>query len=144
MRNYNCVWSVCRFLLAGSLLAVLSACATSGVIQGRMSGEPVHFQFHHSFWDDNGTISAVLPSGEHFSGKFVVGTVSTTGIGFGGGDVGVFISDGNTSDAAAVLMGDRGESMHCSFALAKPDYGLEGGGVGRCKLSTGQVVDAAF
>lgn len=146
MKHYNYICSVYRFLLAGALLAVLAACATTGVIQGRTSGQPVQLQYHHSFWHQNGTITAVLPNEEHFSGKFVVGTSSTTGIGVGAesGRVGVFTGSGNTSNATAVLMGENGNSMHCSFTLAKPDAGLEGGGVGRCKLSTGQVVDATF
>lgn len=146
MRHYNYLRSVCRVLSAGALLAALSACATTGVIQGRMSGQPVQLQYHHSFWHQNGTITATMPNGEHFSGKFVIGTSSTTGIGVGAGsgDVGVFTGSGNTSNAAAVLMGNKGDSMHCSFTLSKPDAGLEGGGVGRCKLSTGQVVDVTF
>jgi hypothetical protein len=146
MKHHNYISSVCRFLFAGALLAVLSACATTGVIQGRMSGQPVSLQYHHSFWHQNGTITATTPNGEHFSGKFIVGTSSTTGIGVGAGsgDVGLFTGSGNTSNASAVLMGNKGNSMHCGFTLAKPDAGLEGGGVGRCKLSTGEVVDATF
>lgn len=146
MRHYNYLWSVCRFLSAGMLLLALSGCATNGVIQGRMSGKPIQLHYHHSFWDENGNITATLPNGEHFSGKFVVGTTSTTGIGIGAGsgDVGVFTGNGHTSNAAAVLMGNKGDSMHCIFALEKPDSGLEGGGVGSCKLSTGQVINATF
>lgn len=146
IRHYNHVRSVCRFLAAGALLAGLSACATNGVIQGRMSGHPMQLQYHHSFWHQNGTIAASTPNGEQFSGKFVVGTSNTTGIGVGSGtgDVGVFTGTSNTSNAAAVLMGDKGDSMHCSFTLTKPDDGLEGGGVGHCKLSTGKVIDATF
>lgn len=146
MKHYNHIWSVSRILSAGALLAMLSACATNGVIQGRIGGQPIRLDYHHTFWHQNGTITTALPDGERFSGKFVVGTSSSTGIGvgMGSGEVGVFSGSGNTSNAAAVLMGDKGGSMHCSFTLAKPDAGLEGGGVGRCKVSTGQVVDAAF
>ncbi len=117
MKRYNYISHVWRFLLPGALLAALSACATIGVIHGRMSGQPVQLQYHHSFWQQNGTITTIVPNGEHFSGKFVVGTSSTNGIGIGtgSGDVGVFTGSGNTSNAEAVLMGDKGDSMHCSF-----------------------------
>ncbi len=146
MKSHNFARSVHRFVSVGALLGVLSACATTGVIQSRLGGQPVQLQYHHSFWDQNGTITTTTPDGEHFSGKFVVGTSSTTGIGVGAGsgNVGVFTGSGNTSHAAAVLMGDRGGSMHCNFTLAKPDAGLEGGGVGRCDLPAGQVMDATF
>ena len=142
-------WSfgtVCRILSAGVLLAGLSACATNGVIHGRMSGQLVKLRYHQSFWDQEGTIPATMPDGEHFSGKFVVGTSSTTGIGIGAGSdhLGLFTGSGNTSNAAAVLMGGKGDSMYCVFTLAVPNDGLEGGGVGHCKLSTGQVVNATF
>lgn len=129
-----------------ALAAALAACATSGIMQGRLSGQPVQLHYHHSFWDQNGTIMGVLPDGEHFKGKFVVGTNSTTGIGIGAksGDVGVFSGSGNTSQAAAVLNGDRGDSMYCRFTLSSPTDGLEGGGVGHCKLSTGQSINVTF
>ena len=146
MKSFSRTWFVCRAFSASALLLLLSACATTGIIQGQLSGQPVKLHYHHTFWHQNGTITTVMPDEEHFSGKFVVGTSSTTGIGVGAGsgDVGVFTGSGNTSNAAAVLMGDRGDSMHCRFTLAKPDNGLEGGGVGRCKVSTGQVIDATF
>lgn len=146
MRYYHSVCSACRLVSIGALLASLSACATSGIIQGRTGGQPVQLQYHHSFWHQNGTITATMPDGERYSGKFVVGTSITTGIGVGAGSggVGVFTGGGNTSNAAAVLMGNKGDSMHCGFTLSKPDAGLEGGGVGRCELSTGQVVDATY
>lgn len=146
MKNHDCPWSACRALSASGLLLLLSACATNGIIQGQLGGQPVQLHYHHTFWHQNGTITTVTPNGQHYSGKFVVGTTSSTGIGVGMGsnDVGVFTGSGNTSNAAAVLMGDKGDSMHCRFTLAKPDSGLEGGGVGRCNISTGQVVDATF
>lgn len=135
-----------RILLTCTLIAVLSACATNGVIDGRLGGHTVRLHYHHSFWHPNGAITGAMPNGERFAGKFVIGTTSTTGIGVGtgSGDVGVFTGRGNTSHAAAVLTGDRGGSMHCNFTLAKPDDGLEGGGVGYCKLSTGQEINVTF
>ncbi|HEU4670861.1 MAG TPA: hypothetical protein VFR91_09130 [Dyella sp.] len=146
MEHYKRVGSACRALSASGLLLLLSACATSGDIQGRLGGQPAQLHYRHGFWHQNGAIAGVMPDGEHFSGKFVVGTRSVTGIGVGAGsgDVDVFSGSGNTSDAAAVLMGDQGDSMHCRFTLARPDDGLEGGGVGRCEVSTGAVMDATF
>ncbi len=142
MRVYGDIESVRRILTAGAMQAGLSGCATTG----GMSGQLVKLRYHQSFWDQDGTITATMPDGEHFSGKFVVGTSSTTGIGIGAGSdhLGLFTGSGNTSNAAAVLMGSKGDSMYCVFTLAVPDDGLEGGGVGHCKLSTGQVVNATF
>lgn len=134
--------------LASLLLPVLalSACATNGVIHGRTAGKVVTLHYHHSFWSENGLIKTVLPDGEAFSGKFVVGRTDSSGLGLGvkSGEPLVLTSSGNTSQAAAVLMGNKGDSMHCEFQLAHPSDGLEGGGVGYCKLSTGQVIDATF
>ena len=88
----------------------------------------------------------MLQDGERFTGKFVVGTSTTTGVGVqpSSGDLAVFTGSSNNSAAAAVLFGNRGHDMHCSFTLARPDDGLEGGGVGHCKVSTGQEIAATF
>lgn len=138
--------SLFRMLLASAVAATLSACATNGVIRGTVGGQPVQMNYHHTFWHQNGEIVTVMPNGERYTGKFVVGTSSTTGIGvgIGSGDAGVFTGTGNTSQAAAVLTAGNGNAMHCQFTLAKPDAGLEGGGVGYCKSSTGQTIDATF
>ena len=132
-------------LLMSGLIA-LSGCATNGVMHGRTDGKAVQLHYHHSFWSQNGVISATLPDGERFSGKFVVGTSSSTGIAMGAksGDGRVISTSGNTARAAAVLMGDKGDSMHCNFLLSHPSDGIEGGGVGHCKVSTGEVIDATF
>jgi hypothetical protein len=136
---------ICGATLLTTGLLVLSGCATSGVMQGRTDGKLVQLHYHHSFWNQNGTIRATMPDGERFSGRFVIGTTDTTGFGVGsGGGFGIFTGGGNTSRASAVLMGDRGDSMHCMFELAHPSDDLEGGGIGRCKLSSGQVIDATF
>ena len=132
-------------LLLAPMLA-LSGCATNGVIHGRTDGNAVQLHYHHSFWSQNGVISVTLPDGERFSGKFVVGTSSSTGLAIGAdsGDNKVVSTFGNTARAAAVLMGNKGDSMHCDFLLSHPSDGIEGGGVGHCKVSTGEIIDATF
>lgn len=132
-------------LLLVAMLA-LSGCATNGVMHGRTDGKAVRLHYHHSFWSQNGVISTTLPDGERFSGKFVIGTSSSTGLAIGAesGDGKVISTSGNTARAAAVLMGNKGDSMHCDFLLSHPSDGIEGGGVGHCKVSTGEVIDATF
>ncbi|MGH8128364.1 MAG: hypothetical protein ACRETC_08360 [Gammaproteobacteria bacterium] len=140
------VLSICpRPVLAVCVLA-LAGCATNGVMQGRTAGQAVQLHYHHSFWNQNGVLDVVMPNGESFSGKFVIGTSSSTGLALGtkSDNTAVVSTSGNTSRAAAVLMGNKGDSMHCTFQLAHPSDGIEGGGVGHCKLSTGQVIDATF
>ena len=127
--------------------ALIAACAVNGVIPGRTSGKTVQMHFHHGAWTGaHGTISVTMPDGERFAGKFVVGTSDSTGLAFGAkqGEAALVDTSGNTSQAEAVLMGNRGDSMHCTFMLSNPSDGLEGGGVGHCKVSTGQVIDATF
>lgn len=96
--------------------------------------------------DENGTISVVMPNGEFYKGRFILGKASSLGIGFvpGRGAPLVFSSGSNTSNAAAVLMGNRGDSMHREFKLAHASDDLEGGGIGWCQVSTGQVINATF
>lgn len=129
-----------RLVLLVSAFALLSACTTTGLIEGRMAGQIVSLEYQHTFWDTNGSLTTRLPDGENYAGKFVISSQNTTGIGVGdAGDLGVISGVSKSSNAAAVLFGDRGGSMHCNFTLRKPSSGLEGGGVGRCELFTQQV-----
>lgn len=135
-----------RFLCAIFGLLGLSACATSGVIPGRTSGQVVTFNYHHGFFDDGGTIDVVMPGGEKYSGKFVPGQTTSNGLAIGAEakDPIITSSTKNTSLITAVLLGDKGHSMHCQFQVESPGGGLESGGVGRCELSNHQVIDASF
>ncbi|MGH8160983.1 MAG: hypothetical protein ACRESR_02300 [Gammaproteobacteria bacterium] len=130
------------------VLAGLSACATNGVMYGRMDGQAIQLHYHHGFWNQNGTAPLNLPTLNRDatptapacrSGVTRRDIPSGLGFGLGSGGIGVFTGGGNTSRATAVLMGSEGDSMHCIFQLAHPGDDLEGGGVGYCKLSTGQV-----
>jgi len=56
MSQFNCVSSICRFLTVSALLAALSACATDGVIEGRLSGQPVKLNYQHTFWLSTGQV----------------------------------------------------------------------------------------
>lgn len=48
------------------------------------------------------------------------------------------------SDAQAVLTGNRGRAMTCDFRLANPEAGIDGGGVGQCRISDGRQVPVQF
>jgi hypothetical protein len=43
----------------------------------------------------------------------------------------------------ANLQGPAGY-MRCHFTLARPSYGLAGGGIGQCQLPTGAIINAQF
>lgn len=146
MKNQQRTWRAARFATVAVMLAGLSACTMTGNINGRMNGKPVTMQYQQRFLAQNSTLSTTLPSGEHYTGKVVVGSTSDFGLTFGGksNGVGVYNGGGNTSNAAAVLMGDKGGSMHCVFTLEQPDSGIAGGGVGQCKLDNGDVINSSF
>ncbi|WP_406667508.1 hypothetical protein [Gallaecimonas sp. GXIMD1310] len=146
MSHHNKPWRVARFATVAIMLAGLSACTMTGSINGRMNGKPVTMHYQQRFLAQSGTLSTTLPSGEHYTGKVVVGSTTDSGLTFGGksNDIGVYSGGGNTSNAAAVLMGDKGGSMHCVFTLEQPDSGIAGGGVGQCKLDNGDVINSSF
>ncbi len=138
-------WSIPTLaLLAG--MAILAGCATSGVIPARTEGRTVHFRYHHGFFEQGGTIDVTMPDGEVFTGKFVPGQTDSSGLAFPvhAKDPILTSSHGDTTLITAVLLGDKGDSMHCQFQVQAPGGGLESGGVGRCKLSDDEVIDASF
>lgn len=117
---------------------------------------------------DNGTLTAILPTGERYSGRFLQVTADTDaealdpywggwdvgwdgwgpwtddyGPYIAGADVPTFIRN-YSGKVIATLLGDRGGRMRCRFRLAEPEQGMSGGGVGECQSGAGERIDATF
>jgi len=116
-------------------MALLSSCSGGmrGMIQG--GGEPVNFQFEDTGFR-YGEIRTTLPDGEKFEGKFVEEWTSAHG-------TGSETVEAYSGYVEAVLFGDKGHTMNCRFRT--PDsLGLLSGGIGRCQVSDGRVIDVQF
>jgi len=132
-------------------VGALSGC--SGTMQGmlRGSGQRVTIAFTETGMA-HGTLRTTLPSGEHFEGKHVYESSSSYGTVFGqtsgGGNTASGASFGIVTSYSgnnrAILFGDRGHSMNCSFQVVDPITGMSAGGVGVCQVSDGDVIDVQF
>lgn len=96
-------------------------------------------------------IMARLPNGEQFRGKVVYEVTVTSGH--------IDYDNKNNSNqsstrredyktyspnAQAMLMGNQGHTMNCTFRLANPPIGVRGGGIGQCTISDGRIVPVQF
>lgn len=130
--------------------AFLVGCESTGTIPGVSDGKNVQFEYQQRFFESDGTLRITMPEGETYTGKFVQRTVSTTGdeweIGESSNDDSFIFNNSNTtsSQAEAVLIGNKGSTMKCKLQLSDPSFGIDGGGIGSCKTSTGTPIDFAF
>jgi len=117
--------------VVGSLtVAALVGCA-SGPIPGRLTlpgqqSQLVTLNYESSLFGGSGKLRGLLPSGERFSGKYVLMPYAPD------------------HHMVSTLDGDRGGTMVCRFKLNEPGVGPDGGGTGRCELSGGGLIDAQF
>jgi hypothetical protein len=158
--------------LAGvAALGVLAGCVSSGPIAGQLSlpGQPpqrVTLGYATDRFDEGGTLSVTLPTGERFTGRYIqvtstsaVETIGPTWASWGpmwadwgpygdtwiGGPADVWTFRRNYSGrVVAMLFGDRGTVMRCRFMLVNPPGGMPDGGTGECQISTGGKIDAQF
>jgi len=119
-----------RCLVAALGVAVLAGCA-KGPIPGRLvmpgqQPQSVTLNYESSLFGGSGKLWTLLPSGERYSGKYVLTPYSAEG------------------HIVSTLEGDRGGSMVCRFRLNEPGIGPDRGGSGRCELAQGGVIDAQF
>jgi hypothetical protein len=160
-----------QMVMAAALLAAgLGGCVASGAIKARLhDGEPVTMHYRTERFGLNGTMTATLPSGEKFSGRFLQVSSETDSetlapywMGWGAGwdgwspwsdDDSDWMGEGGMVSSAsqyysgkviATLLGDRSGRMRCAFRLANPEQGMEGGGVGGCQTGDKQKIDAEF
>ncbi len=157
--------------LAMILLVSACACVSTGHLNGRMEipgqpAEPVVFNFESDRGGQGGKLSALLPDGETFTGKYlqITSTTSESTVGpmfygwgdpywsgwgpFGapwssGGDYTTFRTN-YSGKVIATLFGTKGNTMRCRFNLANPPSGLKGGGTGECQLSKGRQIAVQF
>ena len=119
-----------RPVAAALTVGALAGCA-AGPITGRLvlpNQEPqyVTLNYESSLFGGSGKLSALLPSGERFAGRYVLMPYATE------------------HHIVSTLGGDRGGSMVCRFRLKEPGVGPDGGGAGRCQLSRGGFIDTQF
>lgn len=161
-----------RLAAAILLSGALAACASQGLIQGRLAQRdqpsapttPVTLAYRSNGLGNGGTLSVQLPDGELYTGRYLQITSAATIDTFGWGGFGPYWADwgpwgpgpwaggadwtsfaNNYSGAVvATLFGDRGHTMRCRFHLASPTGGMRSGGVGECQTSDGQQIEAQF
>jgi hypothetical protein len=117
-------------LLAAAGLAALGGCA-KGPIRGELTlpeqtPQPAVLTYKSSLFGKTGTLETTLPTGETFTGPYVL--------------------DPNAPDKSITsrLTGNRGNSMVCRLTLSEPGVGPDKGGAVACDVSTGGIFDARF
>jgi hypothetical protein len=145
MSNYlphKIVFTVITIMLAG--------CESTGNIQGVTEGKGIQFDYQQGFFESDGTLRVIMPDGESYSGKFVQKSTTDSGneweIGESSDDDNFTLKNSTTvsSQADAILIGNRGNTMKCNFQFSEPDWGIDGGGIGHCKSSIGKEVHLIF
>src|SRR6266705_1984940 len=165
MRRRNVASVACTSLVAGALLGCASGAVTGRVIQPGQKGEPLSMTWSSGLFGESGKISAVMPDGERFSGKYHVVSPGTTrsdldpawtgdepGESQGAIDDSMWGAGRNQAafiktyenKAVARLRGDRGTTMMCRFNLDAGGAGMGGGGTGECQTSKGAKIAAQF
>jgi hypothetical protein len=149
---------------------MLTSCVSTGMLNGRLSvpgqpAAPVTFNFKSDRSGEGGKLSAMLPDGEFFSGRYlqITSTINENAVApmfqpwdpywnswgpfgspwYGDGTYSAFRTN-YSGKVIATLFGDKGSTMRCRFRLSDPPSGLSGGGTGECQLSTGGTIQVQF
>jgi hypothetical protein len=153
-----------------SLLALAAVGCASGPMAGQVTvaGQPrvpLTMSWESGLFGGSGTMTAVMPDGERFSGKYTVvkkdlvrGSIGSAWTGddppeirgaiddsmWGAArDSGTFLRT-HENKAIATLKGNRGTTMLCRFELDASEAGMRGGGAGTCQTSKGAKISATF
>jgi hypothetical protein len=158
-------YSVALAVLASTTLGCASGAVTGQVTQAGKPGAPLQMTWSSGLFGESGKISAVMPDGERFSGKYQVVSpgmsreaLDPAWTGDKPGDSQGAIDDGmwgvgrdqmgfvksHENKAVATLRGDRGTTMMCRFNLDAGGAGMGGGGTGECQTSKGAKIAAKF
>ena len=148
---------------------VMLGCA-SGPVNGRVTvpgqpAAPLTMTWNSGLFGESGKMSAVMPDGERFTGKYHVVNPGTTRSSLdpawtgdepgenqgqiddtmwgAGRDTMTFIKS-YENKAVATLKGDRGTTMLCRFKLDAGGAGMGGGGTGECQTSKGAKITTSF
>jgi len=161
--------STLRFAMI-PLLALAAAGCARGPVTGQVAvaGQPpapLTMSWESGLFGESGTMAAVMPDGERFSGKYVVvkqgmtrGRIDPAWEGDEPPDARGEIDDSmwgaardraafvsrHLNKAVASLKGDRGTTMLCRFSLQAAEAGMRGGGSGDCQTSKGAKISASF
>jgi hypothetical protein len=157
-------------VVAISILAFGVVGCASGPVNGRVdvpgqSPMPLTMSWESGLFGNSGTMAAVMPDGERFSGKYVVvkrsmskGRIDPAWDGeeppdargeiddsmWGAARDRVAFVSAHLNKAVATLKGDRGSMMLCRFTLDASEAGMRGGGSGGCQTSKGARISAKF
>jgi hypothetical protein len=149
--------------------AALLGCA-SGAVSGRVSlagqqATPLTMTWNSGLFGESGKMSAVMPDGERFTGKYHVVSPGTTRSSldpawtgdepgenqgqiddsmWGAGRDHFAFTKTFENKAVATLKGDRGTTMLCRFNLDAGGAGMGGGGTGECQTSKGAKITTSF
>lgn len=138
-------------------VALLAGCQTTTEGQGRVEGikgtasQGVTFSITEEFLEDSAKATARLASGEVFTGKMIINKTETEKVtdtfdfDKDDDDDTLSFSDSTSysSKAKGILFSAK-RSMTCSLTLSSPSSGFSGGGIGKCELSTGEVLPFQF
>lgn len=152
-------------LAAGVLLGCASGAVSGHVSRAGQQAAPLDMTWSSGLFGGTGKMSAVMPDGERFSGKYQVvkpGLTRTTldpawtgdapgenqgqidnSMWGAGRDTMTFVRT-YENRAVATLKGDRGTTMLCRFNLDAGGAGMGGGGTGECQTSKGAKITAQF
>ena len=163
-----------RGLVARAVLLAVAAVGVLGCASGPVTGRvavkgqpaaPLTMTWNSGLFGESGKISAVMPDGERFSGKYQVVkpgmTRTSLDPAWSGDEAGYYqgaIDDSMwgagrdtmtfvrtfQNKAIATLKGDRGTTMLCRFDLDAGGAGMGGGGTGECQTSKGAKITAQF
>ena len=135
------------------LLFIVLLAPCSGTMKGmvQQGGESVNFQFEET-GIGHGKLTTTLSEGETFKGRFADEASSGYVTGFDTEGTGATIVhreefeavESYSGDIEATLFGNKGHTMRCKFRAANSLMGLPSGGVGRCQVSDGRVIDVQF
>ena len=152
-------------LAAVALLGCASGPLTGHVTLPGQAATPLTMTWNSGLFGESGKMSAVMPDGERFTGKYhVVGPATTrsdlepawTGDEpgenqgeidnsmWGAGRDSISFVKSYENKAVATLKGDRGTTMLCRFNLDAGGAGMGGGGTGECQTSKGAKITASF
>ena len=152
-------------LLALGVVGCASGPVTGSVDVRGQSPAPLTMSWESGLFGGSGTMAAVMPDGERFSGKYTVvkkdmvrGAIDPAWDGDGPPDASGEIDNSmwgaardraafvrtHENKAIATLKGDRGTTMLCRFSLDAAEAGLRGGGAGSCQTSKGAKISAKF
>ena len=148
--------------LAGAAMCalMLSACTQTTTGNGQLTAlngyaaERVAFDIREEFLADSAMATVKMKNGELFQGKLVIEKAVSDNLGVGlnwdidkkkFGDLALFQNAKSESSSIprGILM-SHARSMECRLTLASPGSGFSGGGVGSCRLSTGETLPIQF